>query len=249
MDALRWVLRHTPLAPLFHGMAGLGRAVALRLPGRRVRFGSLRRLAPISRQFGYDRGQPIDRYYIEAFLAAHAPDIRGRVLEIADGTYTRRFGGDRVTTRDVLHVEAGSGPEVTIVGDLRDGTGLPEAAFDCVILTQTLQFIYDVPAAIRTVHRILKPGGIVLATVPGISNVSRYDMERWGQYWSFTTKSARLLFEADFPPDGVTVEAHGNVLTATAFLYGLAVTDLRPRELQHHDPDYELVITIRAEKR
>src|SRR5688572_17693927 len=82
-----------------------------------VRFGDLRRLAPISRRFGYDRGKPIDRVYIEQFLALHAGDVRGRTLEIGDDAYTRRFGGDRVALHDVLHVAEGN-PKATFVGDL-----------------------------------------------------------------------------------------------------------------------------------
>jgi SAM-dependent methyltransferase len=216
-------------------------------PVGQVDFGSLRRLAPISRRWGKDRGgPPIDRYYIEGFLAAHAADIRGRVLEVGDDTYTRRFGADAVERRDVLHALPGN-PRATIVADLaRSGDELPAVAFDCVILTQVLQMISDPVAAVRTVHRILRPGGIVLATVPGISQVSRWDMERWGDYWRFTTLSARRLFEAGFPPELVSVATHGNVLAAVAFLHGLATPDLRPEELDHHDPDYQLLITVRA---
>src|SRR5712691_5482543 len=106
-------------------------------PAGHVRFGHLRRLAPISRRWGKDRGgQPIDRYYIERFLAAHAADIRGRVLEVGDDTYTRRYGGDGVQEIDVLHAFPGN-PKATIVADLaQDDDRLPPAAFDCVILTQ-----------------------------------------------------------------------------------------------------------------
>ena len=75
-------------------------------PGQ-MDLGDLRRLAPLSREFGYDRGQPVDRYYIEAFLAASSGLIRGRVLEIGDRSYTERFGGDRVTQSDVLNVNPG----------------------------------------------------------------------------------------------------------------------------------------------
>ncbi len=212
-----------------------------------VRLGSLRRVTPLSREFGYDRGLPIDRYYIERFLSAHASDIRGHVLEIADNTYTRRFGGDRVKESDVLHVLDGQ-QHATLVGDLTCADHIPSDRFDCVILTQTLQFIYDVPAALRTVGRILKPGGAVLATAPGISPISRYDMERWGQFWAFTSLSARRLFEAVFPGTEVTIEGHGNVLAASAFLYGMATEELQQKELDACDPDYELLITIRAVK-
>jgi SAM-dependent methyltransferase len=216
-------------------------------PVRWVRFGSLRRIKPISRDWGSERGRPVDRYYIMSFLAMQAIDIRGYVLEIGNDTYTRKFGGDRVTKSDVLHV-AESHPQVTIVGDLTRADHIPSDSFDCIILTQTLQAIYDVPAALRTVYRILKPGGVVLVTVPGISKISRYDMDRWGYYWSFTSRSAQRLFKEIFPEANVKVEAHGNVLAAIAFLQGLASEELRQRELDFFDPDYEMLITIRAVK-
>lgn len=211
-----------------------------------VRLGDLRRVTPISRRFGFDRGLPVDRYYIEAFLARHAAVVRGRVLEVGDDAYTRRFGGDRVVRRDVLHVTAGN-PQATFVGDLARGDHLPSSAFDCVILTQTLHLIYDVREAMRTLHRILKPGGTLLATFPGISQVSD---DQWREYWcwSFTTRSARRLFEEAFPAANLDVQAHGNVLAAVAFLEGLAAEELRLEELTHRDPAYEVLVTVLATK-
>jgi SAM-dependent methyltransferase len=212
-----------------------------------VRFGSLRRLHPISRTWGADRGKPVDRYYIEQFLKKHEHDIRGHVLEIGTDKYTRSFGGGRVDRSDVLHV-AERREGVTILGDLTNATHLPEATYDTVILTQTLNMIFDVSAALATVHRILKPGGVTLVTVPGISQISRYDMDRWGHFWSFTTASAERLFTKAFPEGRVSVEARGNVLAAVSFLHGISSTELRKKELEHSDPDYQLIIVIRAEK-
>ncbi|HEX2093866.1 MAG TPA: methyltransferase domain-containing protein [Longimicrobiaceae bacterium] len=212
-----------------------------------VRFGSLRRLTPLDRMYGGRRGLPIDRYYIEGFLERHAGSIRGRVLEIGDSYYTRRFGGDRVTRSEVLHAVEGN-PEATLVADLSRADHLPSDAFDCIVFTQTLHLIYDFRAALSTLHRILAPGGTVFATFPGITQISRPDMDSWGQYWSFTSLSARRCFEETFPGAQVEVEAHGNVLVASAFLFGLAVQELRRAELDHHDPDYEFLITVRVVK-
>jgi SAM-dependent methyltransferase len=212
----------------------------------RVNLGSLRRVTPISREFGFDRGLPIDRYYIEGFLERQAEDIRGRVLEIGDDTYTRRYGGGRVEISDVLHVEEGN-PRATIVADLTRADHVPSGAFDCVVFTQTLHLIYDVRSAIRTLHRVLRPGGVLLATFPGISPTQKG--YRWGDWhWAFTAQSARRLFEEAFPAANLRIEAHGNVLTAVAFLHGLAVKDLTKEELDYHAPRYEVLIALRAVK-
>jgi len=212
-----------------------------------VRWGKLRRLTPFSREFGYDRGQPIDRYYIEKFLSDHKTDIQGHVLEIADDTYTFQFGGDRVMVSEILHAEPGN-PKATIIGDITRAEHIPSNTFDCIILTQTLQLIYDVRAAIQTIFRVLKPGGVVIATFPGISQISRYDMERWGHYWAFTSLSARQLFVEVFPVPNLQIKTYGNVLAATAFLYGMAVQELKQEEMDFFDPDYEVIIAVSAKK-
>lgn len=211
-----------------------------------VNFGHLRRVTPISRGFGFDRGLPIDRAYIEGFLAEHQGDVRGRVLEFADNSYTRRFGGARVSVSDVLDVDPGN-RGATFVDDIAHGTTLPADAFDCVIATQTLQFVYDLPAAMQTLRRILKPGGVLLLTCPGISQI---DDPAWNTswYWLFTSLSVRRLLEGAFPAENIAVAAHGNVLAATAFLHGLAAEELAPADLAYRDAPYEVVIIARAVK-
>jgi SAM-dependent methyltransferase len=210
-------------------------------------FGSLRRTKPISVHWGFDRGLPVDRYYIERFLAAHATDIRGRVLEVADNEYTRRFGGDRVTQSDILHDTAGS-PRATVVADLARAEHVPSDSFDCIICTQTLQLIYDVQAAIETLHRILKPGGTLLATVPTITQISRADMDRNGDYWRFTSAAVKRLFTDRFPGGSVTVEAHGNVLAAIAFLHGTGGRRTQARRAGRPGSGLRDALTVHAVK-
>ena len=216
-------------------------------PVGKLRFGNLRRTTPMSREWGSDRGHVIDRYYIERFLSRFASDVRGHVLEIGGDFYSRRFGGARVTNVEALHV-ADALPTITIIGDLTNGDFIRSATFDCIIITQTLQFIYDIQSVVRTLHRILKPGGVVLATGAGISGVSAEDMERWGDYWRFTSLSARRLFEEAFPPDQITVQCFGNVLAATAFLFGLAIEDVSKEELDVYDPNFPTIVGVRAVK-
>lgn len=201
-------------------------------------------LEPVSRVFGLDRGQPIDRHYIETFLAGHRGDIRGRVLEVGDSAYTRRFGGPQVQRCDVLSPRRT--PETTVVADLTRPGSVAEAAYDCFILTQTLPFVYDVRGALRNAWRLLRPGGVLLLTVPGISQLSRYDAQRWGDWWRFTPQGVRRLLEEVFRPADVVVTSFGNLRAAAALLDGRAAHELRPQELSHMDEDYPVIVAARA---
>ncbi len=212
-----------------------------------IDLGDLRRVTPIDSGFGVGRGKPVDRHYIESFLRQHAVDIRGRVLEVAEDRYTEQFGGSRVTERDILHVDE-SNPRATLIADLADADDVPGDSFDCFICTQTLTYIYDVKGALATIQRILKPGGVLLATVPGISQMSPYDRDRWGEYWRFTAQSLGRLLGDAFGNQNVTVESYGNVLASTAFLQGLCAGDLSRNELEHRDQRYQMLIAGRAVK-
>jgi SAM-dependent methyltransferase len=219
------------------------------VPVGSVNFGTLRRLTPVSAIFGIDRDLlSVERWYIADFLARHSADVRGRVLEMGDPGYTVTFGGDRVTHSDVLHYVPGN-PKATIVADLTDAPHIPDDMFDCIVITQTLQMILEVEKAIATLHRILKPGGVVLATSHGLSPVARREgVDDWGEYWHFTSQGTKHLFRRHFRKDLVEVSTCGNVLTAIASLHGLAAKELDPAELAYNDPRFELLVMVRAVK-
>jgi SAM-dependent methyltransferase len=212
-----------------------------------VRFGDLAGTSPIDGCFGFDRGTPVDRFYIESFLDRNRDDITGRVLEVGDPTYSQRFGAERVTRQDVLHIRAGN-PHATIVGDLTAADVLPRDSFDCIVLTQTLQFVYDLRAAVAQLHAALKPGGVILVTLPGISQIDL--APEWGGtwYWTFSSASALRLFAEVFDVRSVSVESHGNVFAALSFLHGLALEELPPSKLLVEDPLYPVIVTLRARK-
>ena len=214
---------------------------ALRRRRRPVLLGSLGSTAPYGAAWGYDRGSPVDRWYIERFLGEHRSDITGRVLEVKDSGYTDRFG-HALTERAVLDVDARN-TRATYVSDLATGESLPSAAFDCFILTQTLQFVFDLRSALANARRLLRPGGVLLATLPVCSRVCEPPLT---DYWRFTpTAVGRMLGEV-FGPDAVTVHGHGNVLAQVAFLEGLAAEDLTLAELGRDDHRFPLIVCARA---
>ncbi len=211
----------------------------------RIDWGDLRTTAPISRDFGFDRGTPIDRYYIERFLAAHSTDVCGHVMETGTDMYTRRFGGERVKRSDVLHHAAGN-PRATIIGDLTRRDELPDIQFDCIICTHTVQFIFDSRSAIASLYHLLKPGGVLLTTFSGISQISPADMRATGDYWRVTHASAKKLLSERFPAVNCYIETYGNVLSSIAFLHGIAAEELVDTELDCMDPNFQVVVAGRA---
>lgn len=221
------------------------RKPVIRTGRRPLWLGSLRRTTPVSRHWGADRGNPVDRYYIERFLAEHAADIRGKVLEVMDSRYTERFGV-RVDRSDVLDIDPANA-RATIVADLTDAGSIPSDSFDCFILTQTLQFVYDVDAALQEAHRILDQGGALLATVPAVSRIDR-NAGRDGDYWRFTADACERLFGSVFGRHAVQVRAYGNVLAGIAFLAGLAQEDLSDQELDEEDELFPVLVAVRAIK-
>jgi SAM-dependent methyltransferase len=206
--------------------------------------GTLRRVRPLSEQWGYDRGTPVDRLYIERFIEQHRADIHGRVLEVKDSTYTTRWGRG-VTAAEVLDINPDN-PRATVVADLGVANALEAESFDCCLVVQTLLYVADPALAVRTLWRALRPGGVLLLTVPGITRVD--PILSATDYWRFTPAVCRRLLGEVFGDQYVRVEGHGNVLAAIAFLSGMAHEELSPRELAVTDPAYPLVVTARAIK-
>lgn len=216
----------------------------LNLRRRIDQMGLSRRLQPLCRGWGFERGQPIDRFYIERFLDRNCSDIRGRVLEFRDAYYTHKYGADRVVQSDVMNLESDV-PGSTWVTDLTRADQVPSEIYDNIICTQTLQYVNDPRAAIRHLHRMLRPGGVLLVTLPVISK----RIGDWNDcWWGFTSVSAAGLFGETFGSEQVRTEGHGNVLALTLYLHGLVAEEMRLRDLEYADPEYEMLITVRAVK-
>lgn len=238
-------LRRLALVPSRARAMGL-RPAAARLRRRlgRVSFGSLGSTAPFADAWGYDRGTPVDRWYIERFLERYCDDVTGRVLEVKDSGYTDRFG-HAVTQSAVLDIDVRN-RLATHVADLARADSLPSDSFDCFLLTQTLQYVFDVRGALAHACRILSPGGVLLATLPVASRITDPPQT---DYWRFTPLGVVRLLEDVFGAGAATVTGHGNVLAQVAFLEGLAAEDLPVADLEVDDERFPLVVCARAVRR
>lgn len=207
---------------------------------KKVKFGHLNRTTPFSTDFGYGKGLPVDRYYIEKFLKQYEQYVNGDVLEVGDSAYSNRYENKKApANKKVIHLYD---KNADYVGELTDSNILPEDKFDCILLTQTLHLIYDFEEAIKNLHKSLKHDGVLLITVPGISQICSDEWSKtWA--WSFTTYSLKIALEKYFDANKKeSLESYGNVLAATSFLYGLPASQLSETQLSVVDPKYQLVI-------
>jgi peptidoglycan/xylan/chitin deacetylase (PgdA/CDA1 family) len=234
LEALRSDAAHARAYLAHHGQQGLD-------------WGDLRRTVPISRDWGYDRGVPVDRYYIDDFIALRSSDIRGSVLEVQESDLTVKFGGPRVGSSSIVDLDE-SNPRATHLADLRCAPHIPADSFDCIILTQTLHVIDDAGAVLKECRRMLKPDGVLLATLPSASRAC-LEYGESGDLWRVTPAGARTLFDDTFGSAAVDVRTYGNVLTNVAFLEGLASAELTDQEFETVDPYFPALVGVRAQKR
>lgn len=200
----------------------------------------------IDPSFGIGRGKAVDRIYIERFIEEHKCDIQGTVMEIQDNRYMQRYGEGRIKKEIILHVEGGKN---CMKGNFVTGEGLKESMTDCLICTQTLQYIYDLKSTAKNIYKILKRNGIALVTVPGIKSISSYHDAHWGEYWSFTKKSLYQMFVDVFGKENIEINSYGNVKVAMAYLYGLCAEDLAEEDFQYNDENFPFIVTARLQKK
>jgi SAM-dependent methyltransferase len=217
--------------------------IMLRVKPNSAYFLGTRSMKPLSKKFGYDRGTPIDRYFIEKFLKQHEKDIHGHCLEVVDDKYIKMFGGDRVTKTDVVDND-GKSKTATIVDDLTELKTVKDNTFDCLVITHTMGMIPEFQKAVETCYRVLKPGGVLLVTSAAFSPL----VENEKTYWRCTQFGAEYMFGKVFKHDKLKITPYGNVLTSQCFWVGMAQEELTKKELDYDDPHYPCVIGIRAQK-
>jgi SAM-dependent methyltransferase len=199
---------------------------------------------PLSNHYGFDRGTPLDRRYIDAFLGERSELIYGSVLEVEDDVYMTRFGADRVTERTVVDINR-SNPLATLIADLEHPGALPPARYDCIILTQTLHLLRQPGLCLENCYRALRQPGVLLATAPALSRVSPTYPD--SDYWRFTPAGIAELFSGHWDGD-FTVHAKGNLRSCIGFLLGEAVEDLPNTVLDRDDPRFPLNVAVEGRR-
>lgn len=200
---------------------------------------------PISTIYGIERGVPIDRFYIERFLTENKKYIKGHCLELLENNYTIKYGGNNILKSDILDLDLNN-KRANIFGDLKNLKNIiNDNSYDCVILTQVLQFIDNCQEAISECYRILKPGGALLITVPCLGRMDCASGVE-GDFWRFTSASINYLLKDKF--DKTMVSSVGNVKTGISFWIGLSQQDIKKSSYNYNDENFPMLVTAVAIK-
>ena len=209
-----------------------------------VNWGSLRRNEPFSDHYGFDRGTPIDRRLIAAFLSENRALITGRSLEVQDSGYTTRFGHGIVSV-DVVDIDPGN-RSANLIADLTKAGSLSREAYDCIILTQVLQFCADDRAALQNAWDAIASGGSLLITVP---TGGRQMAESEGiDYRRYQASGVHWMLHQLHPEPMVSVRAYGGLVAKMADLLGLSSEEVKPADIEENDPRFAVIIGGRATK-
>lgn len=213
--------------------------------GGSPRWGNLRRLTPFSENWGSDRGTAISRYYLHRFLTQHAHQITGDVLEIQGTAFTRRFGS-QVRTSHSIDLFPQFKP--TYLCDLAAADIIPSNMYDCFLLPNTLHGLRDIRGCMRHMLRVLKPGGVILATASLFEPLMPLETP-YPDCWRLTAAGWSELAAELWPGHDCEIDGYGNCLAAVAALYGLAYEELTTSELEYQDDRYPIAVTIVCRKR
>lgn len=206
------------------------------------RWGNIRKHAPFSTYFGFDRGTPIDRYYINIFFATHASSITGDILELQAAGYATRYGNN-VNFIETVDIEPAFNPTYCV--DLcNEGATLPLARFDCILLPNSLSFFRDMKACLRNSLRMLKPGGVILA-----AGASFVPLDTAPEFQRFTSHGLReQIRDAVGSAAETQIHQFGSCVSSVASLLGLCAEELTSDELDQLDEHYPVTICAKIEK-
>lgn len=180
------------------------------------------------------------RFYIDRFLERYAAESRGRFLEFGDARYKIAFPSAQIERYDVLNIA--EGPDVTVVGDIQSCPQIADNTYDVVVCTQVLEHVPNPFRAAAELHRILKPGGRLLLTVPAAYPYHAVPQD----YWRFTRDSLQLLFGELFRE--VQIEPWGNRVVVVAAYWYWAYDQLPRDALLRRDPDNPQILSVYARK-
>lgn len=142
---------------------------------------------------------PTVRRYIREFiiesLRKHRPT--GPILDLGSGYRSARSEILSVNpTLEVKTADLNPALKPDLVLDAMDMKVIPDASFGSVVCIELLEHVEEPERVIREIHRILRPGGLLILTVPFA--VMIHERSNQTDYWQFTPSGLRYLLQKRF---------------------------------------------------
>lgn len=194
---------------------------------------------------------PGERKWIDRFLIASASLLTtGRCLEFGDLTYTQTHFASQCWHRHYTRYTGKNAPPAGMTQsfevDIDYGPGpIPINSFDTIIATMVFEHVKDPSTSASTLFQVLKPGGIMLWTVP--TSWPHHVAPGFGDYWRYTEEGGRLLLQrAGF--EIMDSECHGDSSTVALYAMGMGEEEMIAKETYSGDCNYGVNVGIRARK-
>src|SRR5262249_19709806 len=117
-------------------------------------------------------------------------------------------------------------------------------SYDCFLLPNTLSHLRDLRACLQQALRVVKPGGVILASTAAFVPL----IPDGADYWRNSVAGWAEVASGVWPGCEVTVSGYGNCLAAVAAMFGLACEELTVAELEIEDPRYPVLVTLYCRK-
>ena len=127
-----------------------------------------------------------DRIELYEQIKCHSSFIKGRVLDVGAGSFSRYK--DLFNFDEYIKMNTEIGKNTDIIGKV-ENIPSEDTAFDSVICTQVLGDVYELQKAFKEFYRVLRPGGVLLLT----ENLFDSLHDEPNDFWRFTQHSLRRL--------------------------------------------------------
>lgn len=234
-------LSHDPKPPNFRGLCTTLREHGLLVPAvGEIDWGQLRRLTPICPDFGISRGTPIDRHYLNQFIAEIRDLVQGDTVEIGGNDGNKDVYGF-TRTSGYRGLDITEAPGVSLVGDAADPGIIPANSLDSVIAFNVLEHTARPWQVVDNMRHWLRKGGRAYCMVPSAQRLHGAPED----YWRPLPAALREMFGAWSEQ---TVYQYGNPLSVVASLMGVAAEELDAPELSTYHPGYPVASCVVARK-
>jgi SAM-dependent methyltransferase len=123
------------------------------------------------------------RTLLDKQLERLLPQLAGALLDI--GSKNRRYDALLAGTVTAVDLVADTTKNVAYA-NLDEQLPFPEASFDGVLCIEVLEYVHDIQHAFSELRRVLKPGGILIASIPFLyhehGDWARYTPRAMGDY-------------------------------------------------------------------